>query len=155
MRYPRLEMMRARRQLAENEITAPHRAAAEQAAQMARQERAAREGLERLMRSEIMPHLMKQVASEMGRGLYAEIMKALRGIGATTGTTTITVPTDMLLGADPDSIVARTIKWWKSETAPRMELRAFKGEQEIRNGVTMLEVRLPAMGYRHAVADGL
>ncbi|MGE3914074.1 MAG: hypothetical protein AB7F78_00125 [Hyphomicrobiaceae bacterium] len=153
MRYPRLAMLRARRQRWENELAAPHRAAAGRALQVAREERAAREGLERIMRSSVAPAIMDHMARDMGRGFYGEIMKAMRGISALSGTTTITVPTGMLMGADRESIVFRVVDWWRSENVPRMSFRAIRGEMEHRDAVTVIEVQVPELRYRHRVAD--
>ena len=105
------------------------------------------------MRSKMAPVMVEQISREMGRGFYSEIMKALASLGGATATTTITVPTGMLLSADRDSVVSRVVDWWKSETMPRMSLRAFKGEGEFRQGVTMLDVRVPELHYRHAISD--
>ena len=139
----------------EAEVAAPYKLLLDEALARERDARSALAGLERIMRSDLAPKIMDYVAHEMGRGFYTEIMKALSSIGAVTGTTTITVPTGMLLGADRDSIVARVIDWWKSETAPRMSFRAFKGEQEIQESVTVLDVRVPELRYRHRVADSV
>lgn len=153
MRYPKLAMMRAQRQRLEDEISAPHRAAAARSTQIAREERAAREGLERIMRSKAAPHIIEHLGREMGHGFYTEIMKAMHSIGSVTGTTTITVPTGMLLSCDRDSIVSKTVEWWKAETMPRMSFAAYKGEQEIKSGVTVIDVRVPELRYRHRMAD--
>lgn len=152
-RYPRLAALRAQRQSAENEIAAPHKAVADAALQRAREERHAREGLERIMASKLAPRIIDEVGHMMGRGLYPEIMKSLRSIGAVTGTTVIEVPTDMLMAADPKSIVARVVDWWRSETAPRMSFRAVTGEMEITQNLTVFDVHVPEMRYRHAVSN--
>ena len=154
-RYPMLEAMRARRQQVEDDLSAPHRAAAEQAREIAHQEREARRGLEGIMRSELLPHVLREIGHKIGEAVHREIRKAVsqqRGLG---GETTLTLPTYMLLEADPKSVVARVIEEWRYQTAPKIELRAFKGEAEVKNHTTVLDIRLPMMGYRHIVADQL
>ena len=156
MKYPLLEAMRAQRQREEDEIAAPHRADAARSRRAAYEEREARLGLERIMGSKVAPFLVRELGATMGRELERRIVDA--AIEATAGKktspeTTIVVPTSMLMYADPKTLVARVVDWWKRENAPRMEFRAFKGEMEIKSSVTTVEVRIPEMRYRHQVAD--
>lgn len=151
--YPLLQAMRAKRERIEAEIAAPYRAETIRANMLAVQEREARAGLERIMRSEMLPHILREIGHKLGEGVHREIMKAIGKQKGFSGTTTLELPTDMLLAADPKSVVARVVDWWKSETAPRMSLRAFKGDMEMKSHVTTLDIRLPEMGYREQVMD--
>lgn len=147
--------MRAKRELIEAEIAAPYRAETIRANMLAVQEREARAGLERIMRSEILPHILRSIGHKLGDAVHHEIMKAVGKQKGFSSTTTLELPTSMLLSADPKSVVARVVDWWKQETAPRMSLRAFKGEMEVKSHVTVLDIRLPEMGYREHVADSI
>lgn len=154
-RYPLLDAMRARRQREEGDIAAPHKKRAEISAQVAREERAAREGLERIMQSKVAPRVLDEIGRTMGRELERAIMEAAVKALKVAPETTITVPTGMLMYADPKSMVSRVVDWWKMENAPKMKFRAFKGEMEFRQHVTTVEVSIPEMRYRQMVADEL
>lgn len=151
--YPLLQAMRARRDRIESEIAAPYRDETVRANVRAVQERETRVALERMMRNEILPHVLREIGRKLGAHVHDEIMRAIAKQQSLSGTTTLKLPTSMLLAADQTSVVARVVDWWKTETAPRMSLRAFKGEMEMKSGVTVLDIRLPEMGYRHHVED--
>lgn len=156
MQNPLLAAMRARRAQQEAEISAPHRAAAAQANQRAAEERKAREGLEALLRSKLLPHVLDEIGHKLGDAVHNEIMKAVSAQKGFGGTTTLQLPTDMLLSADRNSVVGRVVDWWKSEVAPRMDVRAHRdGAAPVKSHHTILDIRLPQMGYRHAVMDTL
>ena len=155
MKNPKLEMMRARRQAEINELAAPYIASAQRSAAMANEEREARRGLERVMRSEMLPRVMDHMAHSLGEYAFRGIREAVMKAGKFAPTTTIEVPTDMLMSGDPRSVIGRVVDWWKRETAPRMSVRAFKGMQGISQGVTVLDVRMPEMAYRHAMHDAI
>ena len=152
-RYPLLAAMRAKADREEAEIAAPHAAQAARADMRAEQERSARVALERLMKNEIVPHVMREIGHRLGEGVHREIMKAISSQKSFTGTTRLEVPTDMLLSADPKSVVARVVDWWRSETAPRMRLYALKGDMDMQSRQTTIEVRVPELTYRHVVMD--
>lgn len=154
-RYPLLEAMRAKAQLDHDEIAAPHKAAASRAMADARGEREARLGLERVMRSKVAPYVVETLGREVGTALEREIMKAAVGAMKAGPETTITVPTGMLMHADPHSIVSRVIDWWKRENAPRIDFRAYRGGIEQKQSITTVEVRVPEMRYRHKIADSI
>lgn len=151
MKYPRLAAMRAQAQRREDEIAAPHRAAVDHARQIAREERTAREGLERLLRSPIIKQVVEKIGHEVGDHVYHEIMKAIASQRGFAATTTIEVPTSMLMAADPKSIVSRVVDWWKRETAPKMRVRAMADVATMHH--TVIDIRLPEMGYREAVMN--
>lgn len=101
-KYPRLLVMRAQRVRQEDELAAPHRERAAIAMQHAREERAAREGLERIMRSKVADRVIGTIGHNMGRHLHKELMKAISGIAKATGVTHLEIPTVYLIDADPN-----------------------------------------------------
>lgn len=152
-RYPLLAAMRAKAEREEAEIAAPHAARAARADMRAEQERSARVALERMMKNEMLPHVMREIGHRLGDGVHREIMKAVSSQKSFTGTTRLELPTDMLLSADPKSVVARVVDWWRAETAPRMRLHAFKADVDLQHRQTTIEVRVPELTYRHVVMD--
>lgn len=153
MNNPKLAMMRAKRQAEVDELAAPYMAAARRSAAMAHEEREARLGLERVMRSKMLPAITDQVAHSLGEYAFKGIREAVMKASKFAPTTMIEVPTDMLMSGDPHSVICRVVDWWKAETAPKMSWRAFRGEMEISRGVTVLDVRMPEMSYRQHVVD--
>ena len=146
-----LLLMRAKRQQAEAEIAAPHKAEADRAMRVARDERDARKRLERLLQSELLPHILEQVGRNLGEGVHREIMKAVGSQKSFTGTTTLNLPTEMLLAADPKSVVGRVVDWWKLDVAPKMSIASAMDVAD--QTVQVMDIRLPAMGYREAIYD--
>jgi hypothetical protein len=151
--YPLLAALRATREREEAELAAPHIEAARRSAMIAAEERQARIGLERLLQSKLLPHVLKQVGHNLGEGVHREIMKAVSQQKGFSGTTTLRLPTEMLLAADPKSVVGRVVDWWRQDVAPKMSLSA--GTDIADRSVQVLDIRLPQMGYREAVWDGL
>lgn len=153
MRYPLLEMMRAKRLQREAEIAAPYVAEASRARQTAQLERDARQGLERAMSSKLAPMIFDRMAADIASELEHAILKAVVSAAKFAPETTITVPTGMLMHADRNSVVSRVVDWWKMETAPKISFRAVRGDMEIQSSVTTIEVRVPELRCRHAFAD--
>lgn len=151
MKYPLLAAMRTKREQTEAEIAEPHVVAKQMALAIAAEEKAARVKLERLVQSKLMPHIMENVGRNLGDGLFKEIMKAIAAQKSFSGTTKLELPTDMLMGADPKSVVARVVEWWRHDVFPKMNIAAMTEPADAR--VLMLDIRLPSMGYREAVYD--
>jgi hypothetical protein len=151
-RYPLLEALRAQRMREEAEIAAPYRAETIRANMLAVQEREARAGLENLIRNELLPHILRDVGHKLADGVDREIMKAIGQQRGFSGVTKLELPTDMLLMADPKSIVARVVEWWRRDVAPRMEVR---GVADVKRRATILDIRLPSMVYRERVIEDL
>lgn len=149
--YTALALMRAKRARDEAEAAAPHIATAKRYAALADDERRARVGLERLLQSKLLPHVMAQVGRNLGEGVHREIMKAVGSQKSYTGTTTLQLPTAMLLAADPESVVGRVVDWWRSSVAPKMSVSCGTDVAEL--SVQVLDIRLPAMGYRERIYD--
>jgi hypothetical protein len=152
--YPKLAAMRAKRLAVETEIAAPYKAVADRMTAVASAERNAREGLERLLRSPVLDRVYDAIGRNLGEHVYREIMKTLSAQKAYAETTTLVLPTGMLMSADPKSVVARVVDWWKSETAPRMRLRVDADPSAIVDqSYTTLDIRLPEIGYRERVMN--
>lgn len=151
--YTALMLMRAKRERDEAELAAPHIAAATHARSVADEERRARQGLERILQGKLLPHVMEEVGRNLGQGVHREIMKAITSQKSFAGTTTLELPTGMLMAADPKSVVARVVEWWRSSVAPKMSVSAMTDIAE--SHVTTLDIRLPPMGYRERVFDNI
>jgi hypothetical protein len=151
MKYPLLAAMRAKREQIEADLAAPHIAEARRAMALASAERDARVGLERLCQSKLMPYVMESVGRNLGEGVHREIMKAVSSQKSFTGTTKLELPTSMLMAADPESVIARVVEWWRRSVAPKMNLSAMMQPSD--RSVLVLDIRLPEMGYREAVHD--
>lgn len=142
--YTALALMRAKRARDEAELAAPHKARADE-------ERRARIGLERLLQSKLLPQVLEQIGRNLGQGVHREIMKAIGSQRSFTGMTTLELPTDMLLAADPKSIVARVVDWWRHDVAPKMSVSSGLDIED--KHVLTVDIRLPEMGYRERVLD--
>lgn len=149
--YTALMLMRAKRERDVAEAAASYIEDASRERDVAAEERRAREGLERILQSKLLPQVMEAVGRKLGDGVYREIMKAVTSQKSFTGTTKLELPTDMLMSADPKSVVARVVDWWRSSVAPKMSVSAMCDVVE--PTVTTIDVRLPAMGYRERVMD--
>lgn len=149
--YPLLATMRAKRKRDEAELAAPHIAAVQRALAIAREEQKARQMLERLMQNKLLPHVMEGVGRNLGEGVYKEVMRAIASQKSFTGTTKLELPTDMLMSADPKSVVASVVDWWRHDVAPKMDIRAMTEPTDA--SVLVLDIRLPSMAYRQAVFD--
>lgn len=146
-----LLMMRAKRLRDEAETAAPYKADVDRAREAANGERRAREGLERIMRSKLLPHILEDIGHKISLALHDEIMKAVCEQKDFSGMTTLSLPTGMLLAADQTSTVARVVDRWRNTVAPKMSFAA--GTEISSRGMTVLDIRLPEMGYREAVYD--
>jgi len=149
-RYPLLAELRARRQRLEAEIAAPHAANAVRAWEEAARERREREALERIMGNKLLPHILEHIGHKLSERLYREIMQAVAKSETATGVTTLELPTEMLISADRKSIVSRVVDWWKMDCAPKV---SFRARESVKSRSTVLDIRLPAMGYREAIED--
>jgi hypothetical protein len=143
--------MRAKYRSEEAEIAAPHKAEASRALALAREERDAREKLERLLQNKMLPHILEKIGHKLGDGVHREIMNAVSSQKSFTGITKLELPTSMLVSADPGSVVGRIVDTWRTKTAPRMSIRA--GVSPLDRSITVLDIRLPEMGYREQVLD--
>jgi hypothetical protein len=149
--YTALLVMRAKRQALEAELAAPHKEAADRSAAIALEERRARQGLERLLASKMLPEIIQRFSRDVARYAQDGIWKAVAHASKASPTTTLEVPTDMLQYADPESVLSRVVDWWRNETLPKMEFRVDADMALAKSDMMVLDIRMPQMGYRQAV----
>jgi hypothetical protein len=110
--------------------------------------------LERAIGTEIGKHVVERIGSDMSRAVRREISKAaMKAIGSGADVFKIEVPTEELRWLDPDAIQSRVLEEWKDQAAPR--LRAYVDLDSpiaLEECVTILDVRVPELGYRHHIA---
>jgi len=105
-----LQEMRARRDAQEETLAAPHREAAARAQQVARVEREARAGLERLLASPLAKEIMKEHAYSISRELHRMISKTVyeaMGKDPSADSFTVSLPKSVLMFQDPSSIASK------------------------------------------------
>jgi hypothetical protein len=149
MTYPLLRAMRARRQQIEAELSAPYRAAADRAQQDANAEREARRGLERVMGSKIGKIVVEQIGHRMSEGVRRHMIEAIAKARGKPSVITLEFMSDELQWIDPDSMERRVLERWKEQTMPRASFRSMT--DMVDTTVTVLDVRVPELGYREAV----
>lgn len=152
-RFPLLEQLRAERERLEAEASAPVRARLSECQDRAARLAASLRTLERMIGSEIGKHVVERIGHEVGRVLRIEIVKALGSINASKpGLFTLTLPTDALRFMDPQSIEREVLARFAEETAPQMSM-CVDETTPVNASVTVLDIRIPELGYRHAMAD--
>lgn len=147
--YTALLLMREKREREEAELTAPYAAEVAHLFAQTTEARRAYKRLEDTLRDQLLPHLLDQIGRKLGDGLYREVMKVVAH-SSMDEFATFTLPTRLLIAADPQSIVGRIVAEWKSQTMPRIKVSAMQalGREQSRS---LLDVRIPELRYRESI----
>lgn len=149
--FPLLEQLRAERQRQEDEITAPLREVIDGLSARVTALAESLRALERIVGTEIGKHAIDQIGHEIGAALRRHIFEAVQGAHQSGAAVfTLSLPADVLRFMDPKSLERQILDRYAAETAPRLSLRA---DRHPRDCVTVLDILIPQLGYRTAIAD--
>lgn len=112
--------------------------------------------LRRFMGAEISKHVLGRIGSEVSGLIRREIVKALSAAGRDDGRGIVRMEfaAGDLRWADPDSLERRVLADWKERSAPKLRV-AFPKDGELRAAptVTVVDIRIPELGYRQHITD--
>lgn len=150
-KFPLLEQLRAERQRQEDEIAEPLRYVIDRLDRRVSELAASLRTLERIVGSEIGKYAVEQIGHEIGNELRRIILDAIpRAFHSESRSWSVTLPTDMLRFMDPKSLETEILKRYAYENMPKLSLRADVRPQD---RVTVLDIRIPELGYRRAMAE--
>lgn len=152
-KYPRLAALRAQRERQEAEIAEPYLTSMLRAQREAATERAAREGLERIMSSKFAPQMFEHLAHDFAEGAKRHIMGVVRSAYPKGGVVSLEFLSDELRWADPDTLARRVVDHWKRECGPKIRFLAVPSEEDMKLRVTTVQVSIPELHYRHQMVD--
>jgi hypothetical protein len=151
-KFPLLEQMRAQRQRREDELTAPLKAELNSAAAAIASLRRTVRTMEDFMGREISKHLMEQIGREISGTLRREIFKAVSQVTRPFEPITITLSPDTVRFMDPDSLERRVLDEYRRASMPNLSVRFDQDMSEV-SSFTVVDIRLPSLGYRQTVAN--
>jgi hypothetical protein len=150
MKFPLLEQLRADRQRAEAEITAPLREVVDVLQSQVMSLRETVRSLERIMGNDIAKHVSAEVAHSLSAEIRRVIIDALVAAGNPMGKPiTLTLSPDTIRFMDPDSLERQILDRYIGQHIPTLRLSATTNPKDC---VTVLDVRIPELGSRHAIA---
>jgi hypothetical protein len=151
-KFPLLESLRAERERNEAEITAPVRRERDEWASRYQRKADALRALERLIGTEIARHVVEQIAHDLSevvrRTVYEAVAKARPN--RRSEIVTLHLPAATLSFMDPRSLERQILDQYVSESIPAAMVSA---DVELRQMITVLDVRVPQLGIRMAMAD--
>lgn len=152
-KYPLLDQLRAERERNEAEITAPFRSEIERAVGMISQLRATVRAMERVLGTEIGKQMAAYIADQVSRKVWQLVMEAsAKAAQRPTEPVTLTLSAETLRFMDPRSLESEILARYSSETVPSLRLGV---EERVSDCVTVIDIRIPELGYRHAMAQSL
>lgn len=160
MKYPRLHALRAERERQEREIREPVQAMLSMTQRRLVETAAALAGLERIVGSKVADRVVDNIGHEMASAVRAEIQKAVARAYQASGKgppsfVEVRLSSSDVVWMDPASVERRVLDEWKEQTAPRLRFRALSGMEALeRADITVLDVRVPELGYRQHIAEG-
>lgn len=154
----RLSALRAAREQREAPIREPLELELRRSAQMISEARASQRAVERLIGSDIGKHVVKEIGFHMSNAIRQKIVEAI--IAAVPGGTgrlefiELHLSSGEIAWLDPASIERRALDAWKDQALPRLSINVDAGSSIAREQhVTIMDVRIPALGYRQHVAN--
>lgn len=153
VKFPLLEQMRADRIRREAEITAPVREALFRGQAAHRQLEETLRVLERAVGSRLAKHVIAEIGHSLSAQLRKQVMLALVKAGAPSFAQLVhlSIPAEVLRFMDAKSM-ERAILDRYIETLPGLSLRA---NVELQTRATVLDIRIPQLGFRRVFVDGL
>jgi hypothetical protein len=150
-KFPLLEQLRAEHERHEAEITQPFQAELQQAATMISQLRATVRGMERALGTKIGQEMSAMIADQMSAKVRQMVMEAAaKASRHPTEPITIHLSAETLRFMDPRSLESEILRRYARETVPALR---FRVDVRPTDCVTVVDIRIPELGYRHAMAD--
>jgi len=150
-KFPLLEQLRAERLRQENEVTSPLRENIASLQRQIHQVTASLRVLERALGSEIGKIAVEYIGREVGSDLRQHILEATsKAYRMDNKVFTLAIPAEVVRFMDPHSLESEILQRFTDETAHRLSARA-ETRQEDR--VTIMDIRIPELGYRRAMAE--
>lgn len=150
-KFPLLEQLRAERQRQEDEITAPLREVIDRLHSRVESLAKSLRTLEKIVGSEIGKYAVQEIGNQIGAELRRHILEAMPAAHRSGASAfTLTLPTDILRFMDPKSVESEILRRYTAETAPRLSLRA---DVRPTDRVTVIDIRIPELGYRRAMSE--
>lgn len=115
--------------------------------------------LERVIGTEIGKRVVEHIGFDMSKAVRRHIMEATHKARQAEGASSVPAWIELQLSSsevawlDPESLERRVLEEWKYQTAPK--LHAFvdiTNPIALEQHVTVLDVRVPQLGYRHHIA---
>jgi hypothetical protein len=114
--------------------------------------------LERVIGTEIGKRVVEHIGFDMSKAVRKNIMQAVykarqKGASSLPDLIELQLSSSEVAWLDPDALERRVLEEWKYQTAPK--LRAFvdiTSPIALEQHVTVLDVRVPELGYRHHIA---
>lgn len=150
MKFPLLDQLRAERERAEAEITLPYRQELDGMARLVSGLREALRSLEKIVGTEIGKHVTAEIACCLAAELRRQIMEALVAAGNPRAEpVTVTFSAETLRFMDPNSLEREVLGRYVSQSIPSLRLSARMKPDEM---VTVMDVRIPELGFRQMIA---
>lgn len=152
-RFPLLEQMRSERDHAEARITAPYKAEIVAAAGMIESLRRRLSSIEKMMGSRIADEIESRMAHELTQSLMRIVAEAAAKASGPFSPVTVTFPAEVARFILPSTIEAEIVKRYRQDTMPRLRLSV----DEMSSGecATVIDIRLPELGFRQVVRNDL
>lgn len=149
-KFPLLEQMRAQRQRREDEVAAPIRGELDQARSRCNQLQRSLDAIQEFMGKEIAKHVLAEVSNELQSAIRDKVYEAVRLVRHPDEPVTITIAARDLCFSDPDAIESRVLREYAARTLPMLSARV---DQDVRFGVTKLNIRVPDLAIGMVVPD--
>ena len=152
-RFPLLEQLRAERERAEDQITAPYKAEIVSAAGMIQSLRRRLSEIEKMMGSRLAGEIESRMADELTQSLMRIVTEAAAKASGPFSPVTVTFPAEVARFILPSTIEAEIVKRYRQDTMPRLRLSV--DEMSSDECATVIDIRLPALGFRQVVRNDL
>lgn len=149
-KFSLLEQLRAERERHEAEITAPLRDAMDHLRQRVHSLESRLRAVEKALGSEIASLVVERISAGVAVELRQKIMEAAAKAAGSREPVTLTIDQDILRFMDPRSLEREILDRYASRALPTLRLDA---EFDPAKAVTVVDIHIPALGYRHAMAD--
>jgi hypothetical protein len=107
--------------------------------------------IERVVGSEIGKHVIEQITHDVGLALRRIIWEAIAKAGAKRrGPVSIVIDPESMMFMDPKALETEVLHRYAADALPRLRLSTSVAPDDC---VTILDVRVPELGVRHAMAD--
>lgn len=150
-KFPLLEQMRSERDRHETEIRAPVVDALSQCQRHAEGLLQSLRAIEEMVGRDIAKHIVAEVGAQLSAELRKQIFDALIAAGQPKAKPVVmTLSPDTLRFMDPRSLEREVLDRYVSEAMPRVRLRM---DTKPHDRVTIMDIRIPELGFRRAVAE--
>lgn len=151
-KFPLLQQLRAERRRLEDEITAPFKEELAQAAADIRSLNRRLSAIERALGDGVAKQIESRMASELANKLMALAYEAASKAEGPFEPVTITVPPEVARFMLPSTIEAEICRRYRSDVLPSLRLSVDE-MASAEAYATVMDVRLPPLGFRHVVQN--